>query len=193
MRLIQRQSVGLPRDPLPDDVELPLEPCLGVRTVATAAAAADEHLPYGRLALTGGLAERGVVGWDVPPAEQGLRFLRHDPRHKRFDAGAFVHPAWQEQHADAVLPGGRQREPERGGLPAQELVGYLQQQSGAVAGVRLAPACPAMQQVERHFERLVDELVRADTLDVDHETDTAGVMLEPGVVETLNVRCPGWL
>jgi hypothetical protein len=46
-------------------------------------------------------------------------------------------------------------------------------------------------EVLEHLNRLLQDLVRLSTLDIDHETDAAGVVLEPGIVKALLGRQPG--
>ena len=56
----------------------------------------------------------------------------------------------------------------------------LQQHAGAVAGARIASACAAMGQVVEDLDALAHDIVRALTLDVDHEADPACVVLVSG-------------
>jgi hypothetical protein len=44
-----------------------------------------------------------------------------------------------------------------------------------------------VQEVDERLEALADDGVRLGALDVDHESDTAGVMLVAGIVETLRL------
>ena len=91
----------------------------------------------------------------------------------------------QEDHADAVLAGGRQGETELGALAREELVRNLNQHSGAVAGLRIAAASTAMRQVDEDLNALDDDVVRFLTFDVGHEADTAGIVLKARVVKSL--------
>ena len=94
----------------------------------------------------------------------------------------------QKHHPHAVLAGRRQRETQLGALAREELVRNLDQHPGAVAGLRIAAAGPAMRQVDEHLYALHDNVVRFLTLDVGHEADTAGIVLKAGVVKSLR----GW-
>ena len=97
--------------------------------------------------------------------------------------------AWRfdgkEDHADAVLAGGREREAELGAFAGEELVRDLNQDAGAVAGFRIAAACAAVRQVDEDLDALDDDVVRFLALDVGDETDTAGIVFIARVVETL--------
>ncbi len=55
----------------------------------------------------------------------------------------------QEHEAAAVVLGRRQGDAQAGALTAEELVRHLDQDAGAVAGVRLAAAGAAMEQVDQ--------------------------------------------
>ena len=96
--------------------------------------------------------------------------------------------ARQEDEPGAVLAGRRQGDAEPGALAAQEPVRHLEQDAGAVAGVRLAAAGAAVQEVDQDLERLAHDRVRAPPLDVHDEADAAGVVLVARVVETLGGR-----
>ena len=77
-------------------------------------------------------------------------------------------------------------DPEAAGfLPSQEPIRHLHQDAGAVAGVHLAAARPAVEQVDEQLQRLADDAVALLTLDVDDEADAAGVVLVPRIVEPL--------
>ena len=88
----------------------------------------------------------------------------------------------------AVLGGRRQRDAQARARLAEELVGHLEEDAGAVAGVRLAPTGAAVQEVDQHLERLAHDGVRLPALDVDDEADAACVVFVPGIVETLSGR-----
>ena len=171
-------------DALADDVELALE----VGVVSHTGAAPDEHLPHDRLHRARGGAQVPIVGGQVAPAQEALAFLDHEGLDQRLHLVALEIVAGQEREAGAVLRRRRQREAERRAHLAQEFVGHLQQDAGAVAGVRLAPAGAPVQEVDQDLERLAHDGVRLSSLDVDDEADAAGVVLVAGIVETLSGR-----
>ena len=166
---------------LADHVELALE----VRRVPHALAAGDEHLLEQRLHRAGGGAQGAVVGGDVAPAEQALALVGDDRVEKGADLVGLHGVAGQEHEAGAVLAGRREREADARALAAQEAVGHLQQDAGAVAGVRLAAAGAPVEQVDEDLQRLLDDRVRGASLDVHDEADAAGVVLVGGVVQAL--------
>ena len=92
---------------------------------------------------------------------------------------------WKEQHPDAIFAARRKFEAELARFAAQELMRNLQEHAGAVAGARIASACTAMGQVVEDLDALAHDIVRALTLDVDHEADPACVVLVSRRVEAL--------
>ena len=67
----------------------------------------------------------------------------------------------------------------------EKAVRHLGQDPGAVAGGRLRPGGPAMGQVLEGGHRLADEAVAPPPVQVGHERDATGVVLERGVVQAL--------
>ena len=189
-----RQLEGVDRDldPFADDVELPLEPRVRRDARADPGLAADEDLPEDGFHRDGRRPQQAVVGRDVAPAEHPLAFLEDDLLEQGLDRLALEGVARQEDHAGAVLLRGREVDAELRGVLAEELVGHLDEDAGAVARVDLAAAGPAVEQVDEHLEGLADDRVRARPLDVDDEADAARVVLVSGVVEPLGLRS-SWL
>ena len=62
---------------------------------------------------------------------------------------------------------------------------HLDQNSRAVARVRLAAARAAMIQVDQNFQGIGDHLVRFFALHVDHEAQPAGIVFELRIVKSL--------
>ena len=115
-------------------------------------------------------------------------FLHHDPLHDALRTQPRVRFHRQEHHADAVLPGRRQREAQFGALAGEELVRNLDQHAGAVAGFRIAAARSAMRQIDQNLYALDDNIVRFLTFDVGDEADAAGIVLVAGIVKSLRGR-----
>jgi hypothetical protein len=153
--------------------------------------AADENLLEVRLHRRRRRAHQAIVGGQVPPAEERLPLLLDDLLHQRFDRGARRGVPRHEDRANAVFAFRRQRHAEPLRFLAEKLVGNLDQDAGAVAGVDLAAARAAVQQVDEHLERLADDGVRAHALDVDDKADAAGVAFERRVIEALRRRAAG--
>ena len=180
----QLQRLDRVARPLADDVELALERVL----VHVVGPAGDEHLADDRLDLLGALGQAAVVGRHVAPAEQDLP-LAGD---RALDLLLAGHPRrrllGQEHHADAVLADGRERQALPPAGAAQEGVGQLDQDPGAVALQRVGAGGAAVGEVFENEQRLGDDRVRLLALDVGDEAQAARVVLVRRVVQTLARR-----
>ena len=184
LAVLQAQRLdGVPRA-LADDVELALERVGD----GDAAAAADEHLPDHRLDAPGGLGEVAVVDRHVAPAEQHLALFLDRALDLVFAGDARSRVARQEHHADAVLPGGRQPHAEARHFLAQEAIGNLDQQAGAVGELGIPADRTAVGEVSEDRQPLLDDAVRLLALDVRDEAYAAGVVLMGGVIKPLRVQ-----
>src|SRR5262249_23272640 len=160
-------------DALADHVELALERLL----VARVTAGADEHLPHGGEDRPRERSRRLRVDRHPAPAEHDPALLGDDLLDDRRTGPLLVGLGRQEDHADAVPVGRRQRDARRRALPAEERIGDLHQDAGAVARQRITAAGAAVREVLEHGERLPDDVVRALALHVDDESDAARVAL----------------
>ena len=167
---------------LADDVELALK---GQRVVALHLAAADENLALKRLAQLGGVAQGGVVGGHVPPAEQALALFFDDAGEALLANLALDGVGRQKQHAYSVLA-------RRGQLKVadatKELVGQLHQHAGTIARVGLATAGTSVLEMFQDLQGLAHHLVRLVALDVYDKANPAGVAFAGGVVKALLLR-----
>ena len=68
---------------------------------------------------------------------------------------------------------------------AQEPVRDLQEDAGAVTGVRFAAAAATVVEVHQDVEGLTDEAVGGGPLQVGDEADAAGAVVEGGIVQPL--------
>jgi len=64
----------------------------------------------------------------------------------------------------------------------------LDQDTGAITGIFLAAAGPAMHEVPEDGERVGNDAMRTSTLDVHDKTDATGIMLKRRVIQTLLPR-----
>jgi len=64
----------------------------------------------------------------------------------------------------------------------------LQRHTGAVAGARIAAGGSAMRQVLEEVERLLEDRVRAATVDLSDEAEATRVVLVRRIVQPLCVR-----
>ncbi len=185
LRAVDGRGADLAVGALPDDVELALE----FRFVAHAGAAPDEYLADERLAGARGLPERAVVHRHRAPAEDDLPFGLDDVLEDLDQPPPPRRIARQEYEPARILAGPRERE--QAVLPGDVLeigVRHLDEDAGAVAGIRLAAARAPMIEVAQHLDGLLQDAMRLAALDVDDEAHAAGLVLEPRVVEPLLSR-----
>ena len=91
---------------------------------------------------------------------------------------------------DAVLADRRQRDAELAAGTAEERVGQLDQDAGAVALQRIGARRAPMRQVFEDLQALRDDRVAFAALDVRDEAQAARVVLVGGVVQALRGRRP---
>ena len=133
-------------------------------------------------------ANRRGIHRRIPPAENGQSLLAHNAFQNSFALQSVMFFHGQECHAHAVGTGRGQFESQLAALPQKERMGNLQENAGAVAGLRIASAGPAVRQVEEHLYALADNFVTLVSADVGHEPDSAGVMLLRRMVQSLGRR-----
>ena len=145
---------------------------------------ADEELAQDRHRIAVALAQGRVVEGHVPPAQDAKPLVGHDPLDAFDRSGRLVATPGQEGHPAGVGPHLGQVE---GDDRAQEQVGHLDEHPGPVAGVHLRALGAAVLEVAVDLEAHLHDGVALAPLHVDHEGNTAGVVLEGGVVETLGL------
>ena len=72
--------------------------------------------------------------------------------------------------------------------PPHERVRNLEQYPRAVAGARIRGNSATVREIVEELERLVDDVARADAMDVGDEADAAGVVLISWVIQSLLFR-----
>ena len=88
----------------------------------------------------------------------------------------------QEHQSSAVRSRRRQRERDR---LAKKAIRHLNEDAGAVAGIRIGSARPAMFEVDQEVERRADDGVRARAFDVGDKPHTTRVVFVSGAVQAL--------
>jgi hypothetical protein len=167
-----------------DHVEPALEGLLVGRELV---ARAHDQLLDVRREVVGGDADVVLVHRDVAPAEDGLALLGHRRLEQLLELGAARLLTRPDAHEDPVLAGRRQL----GALRAQELVGHLEQDPGAVARVRVSTGGSAVIEVLQRDDRPLDGLVGGLTVQARYEGDSAGVVFEVGVIKPNRFGRPG--
>jgi hypothetical protein len=139
-----------------------------------------EQHPEDGHAVAGLAADHGVVVGDVAPAQRQQALLAGD----LLDVARRPVGVGRRQEGDATGVGPGRRELDVADL-AQQAVGHLYEDTGAVADVRLGVGGASVVEVAQRRQPETEDLVAAAAVHVGHEADTAGVVLEPRVVETL--------
>ena len=148
--------------------------------------ARHDDLLDGRLAGDGGRAEGAVVGGHLAPAQDLQVELGEGALEVVADAAVACAGSRGRKHcADRVVAGSGQRDAQLRALAQEEGVRQLHEDAGAVAGVLLRAARTAVVEVDEHVDALPDDVVASDVVEVGHEADTACVVLEAWVVESL--------
>ena len=91
----------------------------------------------------------------------------------------------KEDHAHAVFAGRGQRKTQAGTFALEKRMRNLDQHAGAIARLGIAPASPAVRQVDQDFDPLHDDVVGFFAGDVGHKADPARVMFIARIVKTL--------
>ena len=165
-------------------VQLPLE-LLRVHTVTCT----DEHLLDFRLTLQGGGADHAVVGGDIPPPQNALPFFGHDLINPVDALPRALRIARQEYDACGVEPARRENDPQLfGGDLLQEILRQRGENSSAVTGVLVAPHGSPVGHVQENLFGVFDDRVALLSLYVCDESDTARLMLEARVVQSVLAR-----
>ncbi len=94
----------------------------------------------------------------------------------------------QEAHGHAVSAGLGQRDAQLGAFADEEGVGNLDEDAGAVAGLRVATRRAAMGEVDEHLKALADDLVAFFAADVRDQSHAAGIVLIARMIEALRLR-----
>ena len=163
-----------------DDVELALE-----RLLVHAVGATDEDLLDVGLGAARHAADGGAVGRDIAPAEHREALFAHDVLQDALAVQALVPFNREKGHAHAVFALRRQREAELAALPREKVVRDLDDDAGAVAGLRVASAGAAVREIHQYLNSLQDDVVGTLAADAGHEADPAGIVLVARVVKTL--------
>ena len=160
-----------------DDVQLPLERVLVRLKLGRGP---DDELPDARSVDVGARADVTIVDRDVPPGKDALALGLDgvDQELLELDPASVV--LREEADPDAVLTGRRQLIADH---RPDEPVRHLEQDPGAVAGLRIRSGSSPVLQVRERSQPAYHRLVRRHAVQARDEGDTAGVVLEGRVVQ----------
>ncbi|OPZ67872.1 MAG: hypothetical protein BWY83_02484 [bacterium ADurb.Bin478] len=161
-----------------DDIELALE--LAQRHPP----GCEKKLLYAGLRGFGQIAEMPVLGRHSAPSQHLSALLFS---HLLDDAPALVCSGGmlrQKRHADGIVPGLRQIE--CGDLRAEQLIGDLQHEPGAVAGAGVAAHRAAVLQIDQRLQGQLHDLVTGDAVQPGEKTDSATVMFKSRIIQSVH-------
>ncbi len=145
----------------------------------------DEELLERRHGLAGEVAQLVGADRDLAPAEYAEGLGDGDRLDRALHGGALVVVDREEPDADGVVARGGKLEGHDG---AEERVGDLHQDPGAVACSGVGPDGPAVLEVAQGTQGGVDDVVTRSASQRRDHGKAAGVLLVGGVVETLTAR-----
>ena len=97
----------------------------------------------------------------------------------------------EEDHANPVVTGGGQVDAVFGGDAREKAVRHLEQDARTVTRFRIGARGAAMIEPLEYFERLFDDAVRCDAVELHDRAKPTGVVLKLAIVETADVfPCP---
>ena len=170
----QPDRVAAPLDDPPEDVEAAFQ------GVALEAEGADEELADDRHPGQGGRPGARRLHRDVAPAEQPEPLVVAGGGDQRLAVRPGGGVVGEEGHPHPVGAGRREGET---GVPAQEGVGELDQDAGAVTAQRVRTGGTAVAQVAQRLQAGADDLVGRLPVQSGHEGDPAVVVVQPRIVQ----------
>ena len=123
-------------------------------------------------------AENLRPGGHLPPAEKLHTLLAGDDLQPLLGLVAGKRGLGQEEHAHGVIPGAAQGNAHVSGDFFKKLVGNLQKDAHAVAGLSSGVLAGAVLQLFHDLQRVVHGLVGGDAVNGYHGADAAGVVLQ---------------
>jgi hypothetical protein len=157
-----------------DHVQLALE-----RVRVEAWGGGDDAVSDTRRSRRRGVTDVGEIERHVAPGDDALSLCLDGRADELLELGAARLVGRQEADGDAVLTWLREAGYDR----PEELVGQLDQDAGAVTGLRVGAGSAAVLEVLERADRPHDRLVRGDAVQFGDRADPAGVVLPGRVVE----------
>ena len=150
---------------------------------------AEEELLDIGLGAAGFAADGVAIDGRIAPAEDSEALLLGNALEDAFALQTVVLFHGQEAHGHAVGAGFGQGYAQFSAFARKEGVGNLNEDAGAVAGLRVAARGAAMGEVDEHLEALADDLVALFAPDVRDKSNAAGIVLIPRMIEALRLGC----
>ena len=71
-------------------------------------------------------------------------------------------------------------------LQQNKLVGYLQHDTRAIAGLVVCTLCTAVAHILEHFQRIVDQIMAFVAVDVNHHTYATGIVFVGCIIQSIS-------
>ncbi|MNN00828.1 hypothetical protein D3C81_1134300 [compost metagenome] len=88
----------------------------------------------------------------------------------------------QENHSDTILPWFWKTEAQLLGFKCEEAVWKLNHDPCSIAGVRLTALAAAVLHINKHSQRLADNIVRRPSFNMSNKTHTTGIFFKSRVI-----------
>ena len=157
-----------------------ISPALKVHAFETVAG--DEDLPKGRHRLECRLAEPGWIDRNVTPAEYPEPLIPDNPVDYLFSGSRLNRVLRQESDTRGIASFRWQFERHN---RTKKAIWNLNQEPGAITGVRIRSHRTPVFQVADGIDAHPDDVVAAPALDIYDEADATGVVFKSGVVQAL--------
>ena len=128
------------------------------------------------------VAQSARIHRDGAPAKEAHPLFFHDDLEHLLGLQALQGVLREKEHADAVVPLSLQRDPAFPGCFFEKVVGDLQQNADAVAGLPLGVLTGAVLQLFHDLQRIVHRLMGLCAVDVHHGADAAVIMFKGRIV-----------
>src|SRR5581483_10713304 len=122
------------------------------------------------------------------PSQDAQSFFANDALENAFAVQPRMFLNRQKSHPDGILTGRGQLESEGGALAGEKLMRDLNQNTGAITGLRIATACSPVGEIYQDLNALLNYFVALLTPNAGDEPHSAGVVFVRGIVKTLARR-----
>ena len=168
-------------DPLADHERATLEVHVGNGVIGSG----EKQLTERRHGIAGECSEGGIIGGNFTPTEDGHALVFDDLVHTFAGTCNVSFALGEKCNSGGVCARSGQIEVDHG---TEERIRYLDENAGAVTGVRLGAGGAPVLEVDQRGDGLLDNVSTTTTMHVHNECDTTGVVLVSRVVEALRAR-----
>ncbi len=167
-----------------DDVEKPLEALL-----VEALGPTHEELLNIRLRCAGLAADGVAVDRRIAPADDGRALFVGDALEDALALQSVMLFHRQKAHGHAVGSRLGQLQAKLAAFAREKRVRNLNQNAGAVAGLRVASGSAAMRQIDQNLKTLANDLMTLFAANMGDESHAASIVFVAGMIKSLRLRC----